>query len=172
MIKKKPIDLKPKKKATLKKDSLPKLVLGRPTKYTVEIADQICARIAEGESLVSICRSEQMPSTVSVYAWLRLHENFLNRYTIAREDQADTMADEMIEIADDGRNDWMMNNKGEVVFDREHAMRSRLRIETRKWAAAKLKPKKYGDFSRTEITGKDGKDLIPDRILQDDIKPN
>lgn len=50
---------------------LPKLPRARPSDYTPELADLICARIIEGESLRSICKDDDMPSAVSVYAWLR-----------------------------------------------------------------------------------------------------
>ena len=64
--------------------------------------------------------------------------------TRARELQAEYLIDEIVEIADDGSNDYMQKKHGPVV-DQEHMGRSRLRIDTRKWAASKLAPKKYGD---------------------------
>lgn len=67
----------------------------------------------------------------------------------AREAQADTLADELLDISDDARNDWMKRNHGDDdpgwVANGEHIQRSRLRVDTRKWIASKLKPKKYGD---------------------------
>lgn len=118
---------------------------GRPSDYTQEIGVKICALISEGKSLVSICKQEDMPSTVTVYTWLQKHPEFLNIYTRAREDQADTLADEIIDIADDGRNDKTIDENGVVRTDQDVIARSRLRVEARKWVAAKLKPKKYGD---------------------------
>jgi hypothetical protein len=64
----------------------------------------------------------------------------------------------MLDIADDGTNDWAKQQLGEdgpevEVLNKEHIQRSRLRIETRKWLASKLKPKKYGDKITTEHTG-------------------
>lgn len=106
---------------------------GRPTKYSEDLALQICALIAEGKSLVSICRQDDMPSTVTVYAWLNNDSNFLNMYTRAKEDQADTLTDQMLDIADG------------VVADSNEVAKARLQIETRKWTASKLKPRKYGD---------------------------
>lgn len=78
---------------------------------------------------------------------------------MAREDQADTLADEILEIADESENDTYEVDLGDGVIiqkeNREVVNRSRLRVDARKWVAAKLKPKKYGDYSRneTEITG-------------------
>lgn len=125
--------------------------LGRPSEYTDEIGDEICSRIAEGESLVSICKDTHMPSAVTVYAWLRAVDGFLKRYTTAREDQADTLIDEMKEIVD---SEMPVGIDGKI--DGGAVSHAKLRAETRKWAASKLKPKKYGEFNRTEITGKDG----------------
>lgn len=109
--------------------------------------------LAEGKSLVSICQLDSMPSTVTVYSWLQKHEEFLNIYTRAREDQADTLADQIIDIADDGKGDVKLDKEGNEKTDAENVQRSRLRVEARKWVAAKLKPKKYGDKVQTEISG-------------------
>lgn len=80
--------------------------------------------------------------------WLRKHPEFVNQYTRAKEESADAMAEDVLDIADDASNDWMEANDGENLafkLNGEHIQRSRLRIETRKWLMAKMKPKKYGD---------------------------
>ena len=115
---------------------------GRPTVFSDDLADDICAKLAEGKSLASICRENNMPSIRSVYGWLRVYPEFLQAYTRAREDQADTMADIMTDIADTATADTVQQ--------------ARLRIDTRKWIASKLKPKKYGDKVQQEITGEAG----------------
>ncbi len=123
--------------------------LGRPSDYNEETALKICERLAEGESLRAICLDDDMPSKSSVFRWLDANQSFRDQYARAREFQADTMADEIQDIADDGTNDWMEKrlNDGSVieVVNHEHIQRSRLRVDTRKWVASKLKPKKYGD---------------------------
>ena len=136
--------------------------VGRPTDYTIDRAIEICARLATGEALTAICRDESMPNVATVYRWIESHDEFRDMYARSREDQADTLADEILEIADDGRNDWMMRATAEdgkeagMVLNAEHIQRSRLRVDARKWIAAKLKPKKYGEKIAQEITGKDG----------------
>ena len=87
-----------------------------------------------------------MPSTSVVYRWLSddEHKEFRDNYAQAREQQADLLADEIIEIADDSSGDVIEVN-GKVVMDHEFAARSRLRVDARKWKASKLAPKKYGD---------------------------
>ena len=132
---------------------------GRPSDYSPELADRICSRLAAGESLRTVCKSDDMPSAVTVYSWLRKHQEFLKQYTRAKEDAADAFAEEMLDIADEASNDWMevhdKDNPG-YRFNGEHVNRSRLRVDTRKWIAAKLKPKKYGEKVQTELSGKDG----------------
>ncbi|EJK83545.1 hypothetical protein [Rhizobium sp. AP16] len=122
---------------------------GRPTKFTIKTSDIICDRIANGESLRSICLDEALPAKSTVFAWLTQHEAFRTKYALAREAQADVLVDEMIDIADDGSNDWMekKNADGELIGWQENGealRRSQLRISTRQWIAEKMRPKKYG----------------------------
>ncbi len=82
------------------------------------------------------------------------HRDFLEQYTRAREMQADTLFDEALEIADETSDDWITTEDGKKVLDHEHVQRSRLRVDTRKWAAGKLAPKRYGD--KIQHTGDGG----------------
>lgn len=122
---------------------------GRPSSYNTQVAGEICSQIASSsKSLKTICEQPGMPSVKTVYEWLRIHEDFRNQYARAKDDQADFLVEEMMEIADDGRNDFMAIKKGEeevFVENKEVTNRSRLRVDTRKWIASKLKPKKYGE---------------------------
>lgn len=87
--------------------------------YSDDIANIICERIADGESLRSICESDEMPAKSTVFDWLAddRYEAFRTKYARAREAQADALVDEMIDIADDGSNDWMekRNADGENI---------------------------------------------------------
>lgn len=144
-----------KKKTTKKKV---KRKVGRPTKYTNKLADLICARLSEGESLRTVCKSENMPCKATVFKWLRLYPSFVDQYARAKEESADALTDEMLDIADDAQNDYMerLGEDGQpegYQINGEHIQRSRLRIETRKWLAVKLKPKKYGDKVEQEHSG-------------------
>jgi hypothetical protein len=117
--------------------------------FSQEVFDSICTQIADGKSLRSICAQDGMPTTTSVMRWLKEDDGgeLREQYTRAREAQADTIFDEILEIADDGRNDWM-EQRGEsegYTLNGEHVQRSRLRIDARKWMAGKLRPKVYGD---------------------------
>ncbi|WP_262269762.1 terminase small subunit-like protein [Microvirga yunnanensis] len=130
--------------------------VGRPRVLTQALKAEICERIAEGETLREICRSEHIPSRSVIHKELLEDEAFADQYARARELQLDMMEDELLEIADDANNDWMErhdkdgNSIGWVV-NGEHIQRSRARIETRKWIMSKRAPKKYGDRIRQEI---------------------
>src|SRR5437870_424437 len=79
---------------------------GRPPIYSEKLAGVVCERLANGESLREICAEASMPDRQTVYNWLRDNETFRVRYARARADQADYFADEILDIAHDGRNDW------------------------------------------------------------------
>lgn len=122
---------------------------GRHSTYDPVIADEICSQIASSsKSLKTICEQPGFPSVSAVYAWLRTNEEFQKQYARAKDDQADYLVEEMMEIADDGRNDFVKTEKGDESYNvenKEWTNRSRLRVDTRKWIASKLKPKKYGE---------------------------
>ena len=121
----------------------------RPSTYSDDVVNDICARLAAGQPLTKICKTEEFPDVSTVYRWLDAHEEFRDKYARARQDQADTLADEIIAISDEQHE--AVTERG-VVFDPE-VNRDRLRIDARKWVAAKLKPKKYGDKTEVEHTG-------------------
>lgn len=109
---------------------------GGQTTYTQEVADEICRRLAEGETLRSICRDLDVPIG-TVLGWVRDdREGFAEQYARARNIGYEVMADELLEIADRGSEDWQ---------------RDRLRVDTRKWLLARALPKRYGD--RVTLSG-------------------
>ena len=121
--------------------------IGRPTTYTEEIALEICTRITEGEPLTRICRDDHMPAVSSVYLWLLKNKTFSDLYTRAREDQSDTLADQIMDIGEEVPMMVITDEDGKVTkrIDPAGVNRNRLRVDARKWVAAKLKPRKYGD---------------------------
>lgn len=132
---------------------------GRPSTYSPDLAAAICAELADGRSLRSVCRDDGMPDRATVFRWLAAHQEFRDQYARAKDEAADALADDILEIADDGRNDWMERAGGDAgagwTLNGEHIQRSRVRIDARKWIAAKLKPKKYGDKVEQTIQGGD-----------------
>lgn len=136
---------------------------GRPSSFTQQIADEICDRIALGESLIEIASDDHMPDRVTVYRWLwsGKHEDFRNAYARAREAQADSLFDEMQTIADDGANDWMEKRSADGAMigwqlNGEAVARSKLRLEDRRWRAGKLRPKTYGDATMLKHANAEG----------------
>lgn len=98
--------------------------------------DVICSQIALGKGLVAILSAEpMMPSQGTFYRWLEADHELRERYALAREQQADTLADQIDEIAD----------------TETDPQRARNRIDARKWKAGKLRPKVYGD--RLQLDG-------------------
>lgn len=132
--------------------------MSRPSIYSEELALAICERMAEGESLRTICKDDDMPCLKTAMLWLSdgKHPEFLQHYVRAREIQADTMAEDILNIADNGLNDSQVDDDGKVFINQDVIARSRLRVDARKWLASKLAPKKYGDKLDLEVTGKDG----------------
>lgn len=72
-----------------------------------------------------------MPCIETVWRWKRDNTDFCKQYAIARQDQAEYISEECLELAD--------NCTAEDVFVQ------RLRIDTRKWYAGKVHPRVYGD---------------------------
>ena len=116
----------------------------RPVEYTEDIADEICWRITHGEPLVRICADQHLPHVATIYRWLIRFPLFCDMYTRAREEQADTNADEILAIADEMPPEYT-DDKGRTTLDHTYIAWQKQRIEARKWTAAKLKPRKYGE---------------------------
>lgn len=62
------------------------------------------------------------------------------------------MAEETIEIADNGLNDFQVDEEGNPVVDHDHIKRSQLRVAARQWYVSKVAPKKYGDRQHVETS--------------------
>jgi hypothetical protein len=110
--------------------------MGRPSLYTQELGDQICERLGDGESLLKICKGEDMPSKTTVFKWIHQDADFADNYARAREAQAEGFAEEIVAIADTGDID-----------------RIKTQVDARKWVASKILAKKYGDRLDLNMTG-------------------
>lgn len=113
--------------------------------YDPVVGNEILERLADGDSLASICRGEGMPDERSVRRWARNHGDFGDQYAVARRLGYEKRADELLEIADDSSADWIETENGHRVIDNVHVNRARLMIDTRKWLLSKMLPKVYGD---------------------------
>lgn len=134
---------------------------GRPTLYSLELAAEICSRLSAGEPLTKICRDTHMPAVATVYLWHVRHPEFLDMYARARLAQADTLADEIVRIADEP----LLGTKTEFtssakdgpstkVTEGDMIEHRKLQVDARKWAASKFRPNKYGD--KLDLTNSDG----------------
>jgi len=129
--------------------------------FSQEIANTICIMLSEGMSLRQILKADtdgKLPGQSTIYEWLIRFPLFAEQYARAREEQADTLADEIISIADEQPEVIAVTDKhGALIehkLDGAFLQWQKNRIEARKWTAMKLKPKKYGD--RMAVEGVEG----------------
>lgn len=133
-----------------------------------DIIDKICKRIEKGEALRTVLKESDMPSSETFYKWIDNDINRAKQYARATELRADAIFEDIIEIADSKENDIIETPDGKEIINHNVINRDRLRVDTRKWYLSKLNPKKYGDTSSLELTGKDGKDLNFEIVFKKD----
>jgi len=104
---------------------------GRPSEYSEKIAAEICRRLSGGQSLNKICSDKHMPDRSTVMSWCENDDDFSRKYARAREAQAEFLADEIIDLSD--------------KVTPKNANKARIQIDARKWKAAKMAPRKFGD---------------------------
>lgn len=138
---------------TKKKDPKDLLKVGRPPLYNKELAERVCRAVSSTtDGIKKICRDNpDFPSYVVIHEWRLDYPEFANLYAIAKRNQAELLADEIIDISDNGSQDIIDSENG-TKFNFEYAARSRLRVDSRKWIACKLLPKIYGDKVQSETT--------------------
>ena len=157
-----------------------KAKMGRPTKYTPEIANQICYRLASGELLEDICAPDDMPDRVTVYGWTRTNKDFSNDYAQARVDQQHTFSDRIIKRSLDSSRDVIedevqgVDKAGNPIktvkrsSDNTAVQRDSLIFKTHAFLMGRLAAAHYGDKIQQEITGKDGAPFQP--VLNINVK--
>ncbi|MGU3399158.1 terminase small subunit protein [Brucellaceae bacterium D45D] len=147
---------------------------GRPLEYSQAIGDAICERLCDGESLRKICEDENMPARSTVFRWLSLVTAFSDQYAHAREAQADAIFDDMLLIADTpvaGEKVKELPGGKKEITTGDMIEHRKLQVETRKWIAGKLRPKKYGDRTQMQLTGPDDGDGTPTAIQVTIVDP-
>jgi hypothetical protein len=130
-----------KKNAELEPTEL-KRPVGRPSKFTQELADYICEEMMNGRDLVDICTDETMPARSTVYRWLAESPSFATQYAHAREALADLEMAHLKAMAD--------------ATTEANVNSSRVKLNHYQWRVMKIAPRLYGDRQRTELTGADG----------------
>ena len=138
------------------------------------IADRVCEELAKGRSLLQISRDEGMPAESTLRLWEEKNPEHAANSLRARAYGCHSLAEECIDIADNGRNDWMAqedpDNPGYRV-NGEHIQRSRLRIDTRMRLIGKWLPKVYGEKTHTELTGPGGGALQIEEVRRTIVDP-
>ena len=152
---------------------------GRPKTYIPEkvitIKETIIEGISNGKSLKSILDNDKtLPSRPIIYEWLNsenkdFDKEFLNNYTRATQDRADYLVEETITIADDQEDDVYIDDEGVARTNHNVIQRARLRVDTRKWIAGKMKPKKYGDSQLLKLGDNEGNELKVNAIFSADL---
>ena len=124
--------------------------MANKTTYKTEIADEICEWLMSGKSLRSYCDQPGKTPFTTVLGWLRdeSNEEFRTKYARARETQAEVLADELMQIADEDK------------IDALKLQHDKMKIETRQWIASKLLPKKYGNRMEFEDVSKNQRKLV------------
>ncbi len=131
---------------------------GRPTKRTPEIEHAILEGLRQGIPLGRLCKTRKdLPDRGTVSAWREADEEFHRKVTLARARGCDALAEESLDIADDGSNDYMEKLMADGtmrrVIDTEHVQRSKLRIDTRLKLAAVWNHAEYGAKSSVDVSG-------------------
>jgi len=146
--------------------------LGRPSEYTPERAQAICELLAQGKSLRTVCKEEGMPEVKTVFKWMSDYPDFLQQYARAKQESADAMAEEILDISDETIG---VIKSGAEKKSSAYAQAQRLRVDTRKWLMAKMKPKKYADT--IDVTSAGEKlptpimSVIPTHVPRNDSDP-
>lgn len=134
---------------------------------------QILLSIEEGNSLRATLKREDMPTSTTFYEWIDSDKEKALQYARACEKRADSIFEEILDIADDASNDFTLADIGDGVqiekFNAEHVQRSKLRVDARKWMLGKMNPKKYGDKLQNEHSGEITTNIIS---LGNGIKPD
>ena len=113
--------------------------------------DVLCDHIVSGGHLNGFCQVRVFSYT-SMLRWINDDVVRAEMYARAREDRSDILADEIVSISDESQNDTYIDAEGKERTNHEVVARSKLRVDARKWAASKLKPRVYGEKVQLDTT--------------------
>jgi hypothetical protein len=163
-------------RATKPSSNAPKKIIKQPDSLTPfqrwaqkdGAFDELIDFILQGGHMADFCKAREIPYT-TMYDWVRKDDTRSDVYARAREDRADKLADEIISISDEAEYAPVIDKAtGETValtFDNTAVTRNKLRVDARKWVAAKMKPRVYGDKVQVEGTI-DHKSVSDDELLK------
>ena len=136
---------------------------GRPTKYTLALANKICQLLSEGISLRAICRDEKMPVASTVFLWLATNDKFSEQYAKAKEESALAMHEDLMDLGDQAIN---LSQSVDPKSSGAVVQAVKLKADNLKWSMSKMKPKKYGD--KVDVTS-DGKAIKGNTLILQDF---
>jgi hypothetical protein len=146
----------------------------RHSEYNEQIADEICTQISVSpRGLTHLCKKNpHWPCRDTIYTWLLKNKSFADNYAQAKRNQAEVMVDDIIEISWDNSDDYVVGDDGKMKFSSENVQRSRLKVDTLKWIAAKVLPKLYGTKLTIENTGEEKEALEQAKNIVGKLKGN
>ena len=166
---------KPGTKPTLKKTPAAKWATPKPPAQPVkpltpfqkwvqriDAFDEFIGFVLDGGHMADFCRQRDIAYT-TMYDWVRSDDRRAELYLRAREDRAEKFADEIVAISDEATvTAKHMGEEVVLVLDAAAVSRNKLRVDSRKWIAAKLKPRVYGD--KVQVEG-----VIDHKGMADDV---
>ena len=113
---------------------------GRPSKYTLELAEEICQSVASSsDGLRILCaQNPHWPDRSNIFIWLRKHPEFRDLYTLAKKEQSEVMIDYLQELLAEDHH--YMDENGNERLD---VAMLRVKVDAIKWQAGKLNLNKY-----------------------------
>ena len=120
---------------------------GRPSRYTDELADEICAAIMDGDKgIARLCKERKhWPSKKTIFNWIKKHGEFKKRYKLAKEFQIECLMDEVLHRPFK----WLfyIDKHGNRRIDPLSIEMYRFELDILKWKIAHLMPRTYDLFS-------------------------
>ena len=138
-------------------------LIGRPTLYSKKLADTICTRLSLGESMRSVCRSEEMPEMETIWRWLREKKDFNEQYVRATEERTEAQHEDLLDLGD---NAIELSQSVDPKASGAVVQAVKLKADNLRWVMSKMKPKKYGD--KVDLTS-DGKAIKGNTIVLKDF---
>lgn len=117
--------------------------------YTRELGESICDRLADGESLRKICEGPDMPRRSVLRRWENEEAEFRAMLDAARRHQADSHFENILRIAMDIPEAPIEATSAEISAYKAHIAVAAFQIDTLKWVASRLDPKRYSDRATT-----------------------
>lgn len=141
--------------------------------FSREVFDAICEKLAEGRSLRSICREDDMPSIGTFLRWVDERPELADHYARARALCIDALAEDILDIADTPQMGQKSVSKatGLEITEGDMIEHRRLQVDARKWLLAKMAPKKYGDKVEQTIQGPGGSAVQIEKIERVVVDP-